>query len=90
MADSLQSLRGRKGAHAMHSRHDSRAVSQPARDASPGSDRYWEEQVDPEGLLDPKERTRRASHAKKSYFAGLALASAKVRRARKASGGGSG
>lgn len=87
MSDSLLTLRGRKGAHALHSKYDSKAVSQPARDASPGSLRYWERQVDPEGLLDPAERTRRAEHAKKAYFTGLALASAKVRRARKAGGG---
>jgi hypothetical protein len=60
--------------------YDSKKLSQPARDASPGSDGYWEAQVDPTGELDPVERSRRASHAKKSYFASLALKSAKARR----------
>ena len=83
MDDSLKTLAGRKGAHEMHSRHDSKAVSQPARDASPGSIGYWEREVDPESELEPAERTRRAEHAKKAYFTGLALESAKVRRARK-------
>jgi hypothetical protein len=64
----------------MHASNDSRAVSQPARDASPGSDRYWEAQVDPDGTLDPVERARRAGHAKKSYFLGLALKSARARK----------
>jgi hypothetical protein len=80
LAESLATLRGRAGAHAMHARHDSKAVSQPARDASPGSDGYWEAQVDPNGELDLAERSRRAGHAKKSYFLSLALKSAVVRR----------
>lgn len=84
MPDSLTTLRGRKGAHALHSKYDSREISQPARDASPGSLTYWEREVDPALELDPAERVRRAEHAKKAYFTGLALASAKARRARKA------
>lgn len=56
-----------------------KVLSQPARDASPGSDHYWERQVDPESLLDPVERARRAGHAKKSYFTNLALKSARAR-----------
>jgi hypothetical protein len=64
----------------MHSQYDSKVVSQPARDASPGSDAYWERQVDPDGVLDPQERARRAGHAKKAHFARLALKSAQARR----------
>jgi hypothetical protein len=64
----------------MHAAHDSKVVSQPARDASPGADRYWEQQVDPNNALDPSERARRAGHAKKAYFTKLAMASAKARR----------
>lgn len=75
-----KSLRGRAGAHKLHSIYDSRKLSQPARDASPGSNRYWEAKVDPGGLLDPTERGRRAEHAKKSYFTSLALKSAQARR----------
>lgn len=40
----------------------------------------FEKQVDPDGELDPAERARRAEHARKSYFAGLALKSAQARR----------
>jgi hypothetical protein len=76
----LVSLAARAKAHTLHSMYDSRVLTQPARDASPGSDDYWERQVDPDNVLDPSERARRASHAKKAYFVNLALASAKARR----------
>ena len=45
----------------------------------------FEREVDPNGTLSPDERKRRADHAKKAYFAGLALKSARARRAKKAS-----
>jgi hypothetical protein len=77
--DSWTTLRARLAAHSMHAKHG-KEVSQPARDASPGSDSYWERRVDPEGLLDPTERTRRAGHAKKAYFVGLSLKSARARK----------
>jgi hypothetical protein len=44
----------------------------------------FERQVDPEGILPPDERARRAESARKAHYARLALASAKARRARKA------
>jgi hypothetical protein len=73
-------LRAKLAAHEMHSRNDSRKTTAAARKASTGSDSYWERQVDPEGLLEPQERARRAGHAKKAHFTRLALASAKARR----------
>jgi hypothetical protein len=84
LADSFTSLRGRKGAHVLHSRYDSKKLSQPARDASPGSLTWHERQVDPDGVLDPVERARRAEHARRAYFTDLALRSAKARAIRKA------
>jgi len=81
LADSLKTLRGRAGAHAMHSHHDSKAVSQPARDAFMAR---FEDEVDPDRVLSESERARRAEHALRSYMAKLALRSAKARRARKA------
>lgn len=45
--------------------------------------RRFEDQVDPERTLTPGERARRAEHARKAYFARLALKSAKARAARK-------
>jgi hypothetical protein len=43
----------------------------------------FEAQVDPDGLLPAAERALRAEHAKKAYFARLALKSAQARRARR-------
>jgi hypothetical protein len=39
-------------------------------------------EVDPDGVLDPDERARRAAHARKAYFTALALKSAVARRRR--------
>jgi hypothetical protein len=52
-----------------------------ARANSPADLGYWERQIDPDGKLGPEERTRRATYAKKSYFAALALKSLKARAA---------
>lgn len=46
----------------------------------------FESDVDPDGLLTPAERAVRAEHARKAYFARLALKSAQARR-RRAEGG---
>jgi hypothetical protein len=40
----------------------------------------FERQVDPDGVLSPEERARRAGHARKAYFTRLALRSAQARR----------
>jgi hypothetical protein len=40
----------------------------------------FEREVDPTGVLQGPERTRRAGHARKAYFARLALRSAQARR----------
>jgi hypothetical protein len=69
--------RGRIGAHVMHSRHDSREVTAPARAAFLAR---FEREVDPDGALPEPERARRAEQARKAYFARLALASARTRR----------
>jgi hypothetical protein len=66
----------RMGAHALHSRYDSRVMSQPARDAFMAR---FEDEVDPDGILPEAERKRRAEHAKKLYFTRLAHKSAKAR-----------
>jgi hypothetical protein len=42
----------------------------------------FEREVDPEGVLEPAERARRAQHARTAYYSRLALKSAQVRRAR--------
>lgn len=50
---------------------------------------FWsrfERDVDPEGILTPEERARRADMALKAHFARFALASAKARRGSSAAG----
>ncbi|WP_254427412.1 hypothetical protein [Mycolicibacterium fortuitum] len=42
----------------------------------------FEQEVDPDGVLTPAERAKRAEHARKAYFARLALKSAQARRRR--------
>ncbi len=69
-------------AHALHAQVDGTAHTAPARKAF--LDRF-EREVDPDGELEPAERARRAGHARKAYFIGLALKSAKARR--RSSGG---
>ena len=73
---SKQSLRGRIGGYALHARYDSRDITRPAREAFLSR---FEQEVDPEGLLPPKERARRAEAAKKAYFTRLAYKSALAR-----------
>ncbi len=73
-----RALHARLAAHALHSRlADPSAHTAPARRAF--LDRF-EREVDPDGVLSPTERVRRAEHAKKSYFLKLALKSAQARR----------
>ena len=75
-----RTLRARLAAHTLHSRVDSTQHTQPARKAFLSK---FEEQVDPDGKLDPAERKRRAEHAKKAHFVRLSLLSSKARRQRK-------
>lgn len=60
-------------------------TADPAARTAPGrkafADRF-EKQVDPDGVLPPEERARRAEHARKAHFQRMALASAKARRAK--------
>ena len=75
-----RTLRARMAAHVSHARHDSKERTQPARDKF--EERFVDE-VDPDRTLPEAERNRRAAHARKAYFTGLALKSAKARRTRK-------
>ncbi len=72
-------LRGRIGAYVQHSRHDPRLTTAAARVAF--LDRF-EREADPDGVLDPVERRRRALALRKAYFARLAYKSAQMRRQR--------
>lgn len=70
-------LQARLAAHALHAQ-----VADPAAHTAPARKAFlsrFEREVDPEGVLDPQERARRAEHAKKAYFLRLAMASSKAR-----------
>ncbi len=74
--------RARLGALAQHARYDTRQTTLAARQAFA---RRFEREVDPDGVLPAPERARRAEAAKRAYFQGMALRSAKARR-KKATG----
>ena len=60
-------------------------TADPSARTRPGREAFlarFEHEVDPDGVLAPADRARRADHARKAYFARLALASAKARRTR--------
>lgn len=83
-----RTLRARLAAHTMHTKHDARETTAAARAAFLAR---FEAEVDPEGVLPPEERRRRAEHARSAYFTRLAFQRAKAaRQAREetASGGG--
>jgi hypothetical protein len=80
LSPSERTLRARAAALTLHSKVDSTAHLAPARAASPGQLAYWLAQVDPDGILDPAERERRADCARRAHMAKLALASSKARR----------
>lgn len=75
----LNSLRGRIGAHSLHARYDSRALTRAARQKFLAN---FEAQVDPDGTLTLEERSRRADQARKAHFTRLAYLSATSRRRR--------
>jgi hypothetical protein len=59
---------------------DRSARTAPARQAMLSK---FEQRVDPDGVLDPVERTKRAESARKAHFRAMAYKSARVRAARK-------
>ena len=69
-------LRARIGGFALHSKYDSREITAPARTAFL---RRFEIAVDPEGVLAPNERAKRAKAARSAYFTRLALKSSQKR-----------
>jgi hypothetical protein len=77
-----RTLRARAAAHARWSKESPDEHLPRARQAF--MDRF-ERQVDPDGVLPPAERARRAAHARTAYFTDLAFKSSRVRAARKKS-----
>jgi len=72
-----RALQARMAAHALHAQ-----VGDPAAHTAPARKVFlsrFEREVDPEGVLTPQERARRAEHAKKAYFLSLAAKSSKAR-----------
>lgn len=78
-----RSMRARAAAHVLHSKVDSRTHTEPARKAFQNR---FEREVDPDNLLAPDERARRADQLRKAYYTRLALRSSQVRRARNSGG----
>jgi hypothetical protein len=76
-----RSLRARLAAYALHAQRDPRETTANGRAAFLAR---FDREVDPEGLLEPDERRRRAEQARRAYFTRLALASAKARRGKRA------
>lgn len=79
LSPSQRTLRARVAAHTLHSKVDSKKHTEPARLASPGNIAYWQNDVDPENKLSPRERTRRAESAKKAHFTSLSFKAARAR-----------
>ncbi len=71
-----RSLRARQAAHTLHSKVDPAAHTAPAREAFLSR---FDREVDPDGVLAPEERRRRAKHALQAHMARLALASSRAR-----------
>jgi hypothetical protein len=72
-----RALRARMAAHLLHAKlRDPAGHTAPAREAFLSR---FEREVDPDGVLEPAERSRRAEHSKKAYFLKLALASRRAR-----------
>lgn len=75
-------LRSSLGAHISWANTENRTErTAPARRAF---EAQFEQQADPDGVLHPVERARRAESLRKAYFARLALKSAQARRRRSA------
>lgn len=81
--NSYRGLQQRMAAHVLHSR-----VTDPAAHTAPARKAFlvdkFERQVDPDSVLPPSERARRAEHARKAHFMKMAIKSAKARKERAA------
>jgi hypothetical protein len=78
-----RSLRARIAAYELHSQRDPRETTAQARKTFLAS---FEQQVDPEGILPPEERSRRAECARRAHFTRLAYLSVRSRRSGKHAG----
>jgi hypothetical protein len=76
LSPEARSIRSSIGAYSLHAKYDSRELTRNARAAFLAR---FDELVDPEGVLGPEERARRAEAAMKAHMLRLSLASAKAR-----------
>lgn len=76
-------LIGRLGGRVARAKHDPRATTEAARAAAEAA---YERQVDPDAVLLPAERARRARAARAAFFTSLALRSLNARAKRKVHG----
>lgn len=76
---SQRSSQARLAAHSRWAKHDPVVGTAAARSAFLAR---FEREVDPDGILLPAERARRAEHAKAAHFTRMARRSAEVRAAR--------
>jgi hypothetical protein len=74
---SERTLRSRIGGYVRASRYDGREMTAAARRTFLDS---FERQVDPDGLLPPAERARRAEAARRAHMTALSLKAAQARR----------
>jgi hypothetical protein len=69
-------LRARLAAYTLHSKTDARETTKAARSAFIDS---FDREVDPNGVLSPEERARRAKAALRAHMTSLALKSSRAR-----------
>lgn len=85
LSPEIRSLQATAAAHTSWAKTTDRSAR--TRNARRGFAKRFDDQVDPGRVLPPEERAKRAEHARKAYFAELAVKSAKKRAARDAGGG---
>jgi hypothetical protein len=80
LSPSERSIRARQAAHEQHSLYSTHATTAAGR---AGFLARFERQVDPDGVLPPEERLRRAQSALRAHMTRLAFYSARNRRQRR-------
>lgn len=81
MTPAERTLRAQLAAHASWAH-----TTNPTARTAPGRQAFlarFEQEVDPDGALDPADRRRRAEHARRAYMAKLAMRSSQARRRRR-------
>lgn len=81
MTPEQRSMRARIAAHARWAKTGDRSSATAA--ARRAFAERWERQVDPDGVLDPDERARRAEHAERAHFQRMAFKASYSRARRK-------